>query len=85
MSDKIGQEYEGVVSGLPTSVFSWNLKIPLKDLCTFPTWLTITTFMMMRKRAFRPGSHKTYKIGDRVKVRVDNVSIPKAEIDFALI
>ena len=61
----------------------------------------ITIFMMTRKKNFSQygrfdgaaekkelfgqGSHKVFKIGDSVKIRVDKVNIAKAEIDFALI
>ena len=44
----------------------------------------ITIFMMTRKN-YLVGSHKVFKISDSVKIRVENVSIAKAEIDFAFI
>ena len=38
-----------------------------------------------KKELFGQGSRKVFKIGNSVKIRVDKVSIAKAEIDFALI
>ncbi len=38
-----------------------------------------------KKELFGSRSHKVFKIGDTVKIRVEKVSIAKAEIDFALI
>lgn len=46
----------------------------------------IIIFMIMRKKNYSvKEDNKIYKIGDSVKIRVANVSIAKAEIDFVLI
>ncbi|MDI9496434.1 MAG: ribonuclease R [Bacillota bacterium] len=86
MSDKIGQEYEGVVSGVTNFGVFVELENTVEGLVHISNMVDdYYIYDDEKKELFGQGSHKTYKIGDRVKVRVDNVSIPKAEIDFALI
>ncbi len=86
MFDKIGEEYEGVISG----VTSFGLFVQLEN--TVEGLVHISNIVddyyiydNEKKELFGQGSNKVFKIGDSVKIRVENVSIPKAEIDFVLI
>lgn len=86
MSDKIGNEYEGTVSG----VTSFGLFVELENSVEGLVHISNMTddfyiFNDERRELFGQASRKTYKIGDDVKIRVENVSIPRAEIDFAFI
>ena len=80
------REYEGVVSGVTNFGVFVELENTVEGLVHISNMVDdYYIYDDEKKELFGQGSHKTYKIGDRVKVRVDNVSIPKAEIDFALI
>jgi len=86
MSDKIGEEYEGVVSGVTNFGIFVELENTVEGLVHISNMVDdYYIYNDERKELFGQGSHKVYKIGDKVRVRVDNVSIAKAEIDFALI
>lgn len=74
MSDKIGQEYEGVVSGVTNFGVFVELENTVEGLVHISNMVDdYYIYDDEKKELFGQGSHKTYKIGDRVKVRVDNV------------
>jgi ribonuclease R len=86
MLDKVGQEYNGVVSG----VTHFGLFVELENLfvegLVHITWLP-DYFVYHEDRFCLVGQHtgQTYRLGDRLLVRVDNVSIPRRQIDFSLL
>ncbi|NLK65117.1 MAG: ribonuclease R [Tissierellia bacterium] len=86
MSDKIGEEYEGVVSGVTNFGVFVELENTVEGLVHISNMVDdYYIYDDEKKELFGQGSHKAFKIGDLVKIRVDKVSIPKAEIDFAFI
>lgn len=86
MYDKIGEEFDGVVS----SVTSFGMFIELPDtveglirLANITDDYYIyddTTYTIMGER-----TKKTFRIGDPVRIKVDNVNIDAREIDFKLL
>lgn len=86
MYDKIGEEFDGVVS----SVTSFGMFIELPDTVEGLIRLAnITddyyiyddeTYTIMGER-----TKKTFRIGDPVRIKVDNVNIDAREIDFELL
>ena len=86
MSDKIGEEYEGVVSGVTSFGIFVELENTVEGLVHISNMVDdYYIYDNERKELFGQGSNKIFKIGDSVKIQVANVSIAKAEIDFVLI
>ena len=86
MSDKIGEEYEGVISGVTSFGVFVELENTVEGLVHISHMVDdYYIYDDEKKELFGQGSHKVFKIGDSVKIRVENVSIAKAEIDFAFI
>ena len=87
MMDKSGEEYEGIISG----VTSFGLFVELEDI--FVEGLIHVSGMADDYYALNERDHslmgrrtkKRFKMGDRVKVKVENVSLEKKQIDFMLI
>jgi ribonuclease R len=86
MSDKVGEEYDGVVSGVTSFGLFVELYNTVEGLVHISNMVDdYYIYNNDKKELYGQGSNKTYKIGDLVKIRVANVSIAKAEIDFVLI
>lgn len=86
MSDKIGEEYEGVISGVTSFGVFVELENTVEGLVHISNMVDdYYIFDNEKKELYGQGGGKTFRIGDRVKIRVANVSIAKAEIDFVLI
>lgn len=86
MLDKLGEEYDGVITG----VTRFGLFVELDNLfvegLVHITWLP-DYFIFYPERFCLVGQRtgQTYRLGDRVRVRVDNVSLARQQIDFALL
>ena len=86
MADKVGQEFDGVVS----SVTSFGMFIELENTVEGLIRLANMrddyyiydqdTYTIMGER-----THKTFKIGDTVRIQVENVNVDFREIDFRLV
>ena len=84
MLEKIGDEYEGIISG----VTSFGLFVELKEI--FVEGLIHVSSMADDYYALNERDHsligrrtkKRFRMGDRVKVKVENVSLEKRRIDF---
>jgi ribonuclease R len=86
MLDKLGEEYDGVITG----VTQFGLFVELDNLfveglvhiSSLPDY-----FLFYPERFCLVGQHtgQTYRLGDRVLVRVDNVSLARKQIDFSLL
>ncbi len=86
MSDKINEEYEGVVSGVTSFGIFVELENTVEGLVHISNMVDdYYIYDNEKKELFGQGSNKVFKIGDLVRIRVANVSIAKAEIDFVLI
>jgi ribonuclease R len=86
MLDKLGEEYDGVITG----VTQFGLFVELDNLfvegLVHISWLP-DYFLFYPERFCLVGQHtgQTYRLGDRVLVRVDNVSLTRQQIDFSLL
>jgi len=86
MLDKLGEEYDGVITG----VTQFGLFVELDNLfvegLVHISWLP-DYFHYDPERFCLVGQHtaQTYRLGDRVRVRVDNVNVVRQQIDFALL
>ncbi len=86
MQDRIGEEYEGIVSG----VVDFGLFVQLDGLqvdgLLHVSALGQDYFTRDRSgyRIVGRSSGKSYKLGDRLRVRVSNVSLDERRVDFEL-
>ena len=86
MSDKIGEEYEGVISG----VTSFGVFVELDNTVEGLIHISNITddyyiYDNEKKELMGQKNRKVFKIGDVVKVKLKTVSIARAEIDFVLL
>lgn len=87
MKDKLGEEYEGVITG----VTSYGLFVELKDIfvegLVHVSTLRDDYYIFNEKAHLLKGEHKkrVYRLGDKVKVSVDRVDIERGLVDFSLI
>lgn len=85
MADKVGQEFDGVVSSVTSFGMFVELENTVEGLIRLANMrddyyiYNQETYTIMGER-----SHKTFKIGDTVRIKVDNVNVDFREIDFVL-
>jgi len=87
MRDKVGEEYDGVVS----SVTAFGLFVELKDV--YVEGLVHVTALRNDYYHFDPGGHRlcgersgqVYRLGDPLRVRVMRVDLDERKIDFELV
>jgi len=87
MKEKIGDVFEGVVSGVNAFGFFVELKDVFVEGLVRVTSLHDDYYHYHEKRYCLIGerTHKTYRIGDEVKVRLERVDVERRHIDFGLI
>jgi len=86
MIDKIGENYRGFISGIA----SFGVFVELEDIfiegLIHVTSLKDDYYIFHEKKHSLIGEHKrkVFRIGDKINVTVENVSIGKRQIDFIL-
>jgi len=87
MKDKVGDEFEGVISGVTAFGFFVELKDIFVEGLVRVTSLHDDYYQYHEKKYCLLGerTHKTFKIGDEIRVRVDRVDVERRHIDFGLI
>jgi ribonuclease R len=87
MRDKIGEEFEGIISGVAAFGFFVELRDIFVEGLVRVTSLHDDYYQYHEKRYCLVGerTHKTFKIGDEVRVRVDRVDIERRHIDFGIL
>lgn len=85
MSDKIGNEYDGIISGVVSSGFFVELKNTVEGMIRVSS-LTDDYYVYNEQIYGFMGerTNKIYKLGDKVRVRVDGVSLAMRQIEFSL-
>lgn len=85
MKDRIGRKYNGVIS----SVTSWGLYVTLENtvegLVHIATLDDYYDYDRERNQLMGIMSRNVFRMGDRVRIRVDSVDIDRAEINFTLV
>lgn len=87
MADKVGQEFDGLISG----VSKWGIfveivgnkcegMVRLKDMMDDFYYLDEENYQVIGTRR---GTQ--YKLGDKVRIRVKRIDLPRKQMDFALI
>jgi ribonuclease R len=87
MKEKVGEVFEGVISGVTAFGFFVELKDIFVEGLVRVTSLYDDYYHYHEKRYCLVGerTHKTFKIGDGVRVRVDRVDVERRHIDFGLV
>lgn len=86
MSDKIGEEYEGVVSGVTSFGMFVELENSVEGLVHISNMVDdFYIFDNEKRELYGKTGGKTFRLGDKAKIKVHSVSIARAEIDFVLI
>jgi ribonuclease R len=86
MGDKLGEEYEGLISGVVPFGFFVRLDVLLVEGLIRVSSLEDDYYLFDERRHRWVGRHnkKIFKLGDRVKVLVTRVDKEQKEIDFIL-
>jgi len=86
MADKIGEEYEGIISGVTSFGIFVELDNTVEGLVHISN-IEDDYYIFDNDNKVLQGkvTGNTFKIGDVVKVRLERVSIPNAEIDFSIL
>ena len=87
MRERIGEEFEGIISGVTAFGFFVELKDIFVEGLVRVTSLPDDYYQYHEKQYCLVGerTHKTFRIGDQVKVRVDRVDVERRHIDFGLL
>ena len=87
MKDKIGEEFEGVISGVMAFGFFVELKDIFVEGLVRVTSLHDDYYQYHEKKYSLVGerTHKAFTIGDGVRVRVERVDVERRHIDFGLV
>lgn len=87
MKDKIGEEFKGIISGVTAFGFFVELEDIFVEGLVRVTSLHDDYYQYHEKRYCLMGerTHKTFRIGDKVRVRVERVDVERRQIDFGLV
>jgi ribonuclease R len=87
MKDKVGEVFDGVISGVTAFGFFVELKDIFVEGLVRVTSLHDDYYHYHEKRYSLVGerTHKTFGIGDGMRVRVDRVDVERRHIDFGLV
>lgn len=85
MQDRIGRRYSGTISGIT----GWGMYVTLDNsvegLVHIATLDDYYEYDRDRNQLVASGSRNVFRLGDRVRIRVEYVDLDRAEIDFSLI
>ena len=86
MEDKIGNEYEGIISSVTNFGIFVELENTVEGLIRYETLKDdYYVYNEERKEAIGENSNKVYKLGDKVKIRVVDANKILKKIDFEII
>ena len=87
MADRIGQEYEGIVSGVTEfglyvedDASKCEGMVPLRNLTSDYYEFDEDNYRLVGRR-----NHRIYNLGDRVRFRVERANLERRQLDFGLI
>ena len=86
MQDKVGEEFDGYITGVSNFGFFVELSEFFVEGLVHITRLADDFYQYLEKQHSLQGrrSRVVYRIGDKVKVRIDSVSLERRQIDFSL-
>jgi ribonuclease R len=86
MQDKVGETYAGFISGVVSFGFFVELERWFVEGLVHVATLTDDRYVLDERRHLLEGRrrHRTFRLGDPVRVRVAGVSVERMQIDFVL-
>ncbi len=87
MLDKIGERYEGFITGVTAFGIFVELKEIFVEGLVHVTSMKDDYYIYQEKEHSLIGEHtrKVFRVGDSVRIKVENVSLEKKDTDFSLI
>ncbi|QSX08218.1 ribonuclease R [Alkalibacter rhizosphaerae] len=85
MADKIGETFEGIISSVTSFGFFVELNNTVEGLVRVQDLNDYFVYDEKNHRFIGERTKVQYKLGDPVKVKVANVSIPLSQVDFAVV
>lgn len=85
MADKVGQEFEGIISSVTSFGFFVELKNTVEGLVRVQDLKEYFVYDEKNHRFIGERSKIQYRLGDPIRVKVTNVSIPLRQVDFAVV
>lgn len=87
MKDEVGEEFKGIISGVTAFGFFVELDDIFVEGLVRVTSLHDDYYQYHEKKYYLIGerTHKTFRIGDEVSVRVERVDVERRQIDFGLV
>lgn len=83
MSDKIGEKFDAVISGVTKSGVFCELKNTVEGFVPLET-LSDTRFEFFAEKFLLKGDRHTFRLGDEVKICVDNCDFGKMRVMFSI-
>lgn len=85
MLDRIGQEYEGIISSITNFGIFVQLENTIEGLIGYSTMSDYFEFNEEEYTAVGRDTNKIYHMGDKVRIEVTNANVTKGTIDFRFI
>ncbi|MBF7097235.1 ribonuclease R [Alkalibacter mobilis] len=85
MVDKIGDEFEGIISSVTSFGFFVELKNTVEGLVRVQDFNDYFVYDDKNHRFIGERTKKQYRLGDPITVKVSNVSIPLRQVDFTVV
>ena len=85
MLDRIGQEYDGIISSITNFGIFVQLENTIEGLIGYSTMSDYFEFNEEEYTAVGRDTNKIYHMGDKVKIEVTNANVTKGTIDFRFI
>lgn len=83
MKDKVGQVFEGTIDGVTNFGFFVKLENTVEGLVSITT-LNGDRYIFNEKSLTLTNGINTYKLGDKIKVKLQNVNLEERNIDFVI-
>lgn len=84
MLDKVGQQFEGVISGVTNFGIFVELDNTVEGLCNEDN-LPEDKYLLLEKQYMLKGSKHKFQLGGRVKVEVISVNLQKRQVNFKIL
>ena len=85
MLERVGLEYDGIISGVTGFGIYVQLDNCVEGMVRYETMRDdCYDYDPEKYRAIGERNHKTYTLGDRVRIKVDSVYIREREINFIM-
>lgn len=85
MLDRIGEEYEGIISSITSFGIFVQLENTIEGLVSYNSMSDYFEFNQEEYTAVGRDTNKVYQMGDKVRVRVVNANATKGNIDFEFV